>query len=145
MSNKINEIQKVCKELGVECVIISKKDSIDIIDQVFKTFKVLKKSGHLAINSSDAISIPAEKNEYTYSANLDSEPVYIFFDQENNDRNQVVLIEDGRRMGAIMENSFGIEYFITNVNFNYLLAINWYSIEGVGSAVNWMKNLIEEE
>ncbi|OCA69172.1 hypothetical protein BBI01_17315 [Chryseobacterium artocarpi] len=115
------------------------------MDQVFKTFKVLKKSGHLAINSSDAISIPAEKNEYTYSANLDSEPVYIFFDQENNDRNQVVLIEDGRRMGAIMENSFGIEYFITNVNFNYLLAINWYSIEGVGSAVNWMKNLIEEE
>lgn len=44
----------------------------------------------------------------------------------------MIAIHSGRRLGEIMENSFGMEYFVTNKDFAYLLAINWYVIEGVG-------------
>ena len=31
-----------------------------------------------------------------------------------------------------MENSRGMEYFISDAELNYLIAVNWYAIEYVG-------------
>lgn len=59
---------------------------------------------------------------------------YIFFDQENHNRSKVVVIDDAKKLGQIMENSYGMEYFVSNEKADYLLAVNWYVIEGEGSA-----------
>ncbi|MBK1897572.1 hypothetical protein [Chryseobacterium paridis] len=145
MSRKVNEIQKVCKELKIDFKVLSKSESINIINKVFDKYKISKKSGHLAIYSDKSFSISTEDNEFTYSINLDDEPVYVFFDQDNYERDQVTLIGNGQKLGMIMENSFGIEYFVTNTDFTYVLSVNWYVIEGIGSVVSWMKNLVREK
>lgn len=40
-----------------------------------------------------------------------------------------------------MEESFGMEYFVSNKTSDYLLAVNWYVIEGVGIAKDWLLTL----
>ncbi len=140
MKNSV-ELEKVCRELGIGCRILFKEESVNIIKKVFDKYKVGKKSGHLAIQF-DSISIPLNGNEFTYSSHLNNEPIYVFFDQENNNRNEVILIDSSQRLGEIMENSFGMEYFVTNKKFSYLIAINWYVIEGAGIAKDWMKGLV---
>ncbi len=42
-------------------------------------------------------------------------------------------IENGRNFCSILKNAYGMEYFISNENANYLVAVNWYVIEGAGS------------
>ena len=89
----------------------------------------------------DSISIPLDKYEFKYSEYLKSEPVYIFFDQGNMNTNEVILINDAKDIGRIFSNSFGMEYFLTNMDFTFLLSVNWYVIEGSGEAVDWIKLL----
>lgn len=139
----IDELERACGELDIRSEALSREESVKIITEVLNKYKVGKTSGHLAI-CHDSISIPIEDYEFTYSSNLDDEAIYVFFDQEGYSKKQVIEISSGQRLGEIMENSFGMEYFVTNRDFTYLLAVNWYVIEGAGSAKRWIKGLIEK-
>jgi hypothetical protein len=130
MSNA-DEIVNVCKELGINCTSLTEADGLGLISRVLNKFKPFKVTGHLAIDR-DSISIPLEGNEFSYSVKLDSEAAYVFFDQEGIDRKSVVRIEDAREICRIMENSFGMEYFLSNSDATYLVAVNWYTIEVAG-------------
>lgn len=88
----------------------------------------------------DATSISLEPHEFSYSAHLDDGPIYIFFEQFGNDKNRVIVLNNGRNLGNVLENAFGMEYFVSNEKQGFLLAVNWYAIEGIGS-VDWMGNL----
>lgn len=45
----------------------------------------------------------------------------------------VVIIEDARNISRLMENSSGMEYFISDKDISFLISVNWYSIEYVGN------------
>lgn len=82
-----------------------------------------------------------EGNEFSYSEYLESEPAYIFFDQEGRDRNSVVVVKDTKLIGLLMENSYGMEYFVSNEKADFLIAVNWYVVEAAGSAVESLNEL----
>ena len=138
------EILEVCIELGIEAKVLSKDDSVKIIKDVFEKYNVQKKTGHLAIWT-DSLSIPLEEHEFSYSNYLKDEPVYMFFGQKiSGKKEEVVVIDQAKQVGKIMENSYGMEYFLTNQTYSFLLAVNWYVIEGAGEALDWIGPLAED-
>ncbi|NVD97137.1 hypothetical protein [Massilia sp. BJB1822] len=108
--------------------------------EVIGKFKPARMSGHLAIGH-DSISIPLEPNEFTYSSHLDAAPVYVFFEQRAADKDRVLILHDGRSLAKVFENAFGMEYFASDEKQSYLLAVNWYVIEGAGECGAWIKRL----
>lgn len=136
----IEEIELSCKKLNIAYRILSEVDSMIVIENVINKFNVRIKTGHLEIGT-NSTEISLSEYEYSYSKYLIQESVYIFFDQENHNRNQVICIDNGQRVCDIMEASFGMEYFMTNHNFSYLIAVNWYVIEGAGIVTEWMTKL----
>ncbi|MGB5970207.1 MAG: hypothetical protein WBG70_17970 [Spirulinaceae cyanobacterium] len=139
--SKANELVKAGRELQINCSLLEETEAYEYINSVKQKYNPRKTSAHLAIGG-ESISIPLEKYEFLYSEHLDSEPAYVFFDQEGDDRKKVVMIEDGQKLCRVIENSFGIEYFVSNKQLDYLIAVNWYVIEGIGTAEKWLTRLI---
>ena len=139
--NYTKEILDVSRNLGIPCELLSKTKGVQFINSVFEKFSPNKKTGHLAIHH-DSISIPLELYEFSYSSFLEKEPAYIFFDQEGLDKGNVIVVENGKEIGQIMENAFGMEYFVSNKEMDYLLAVNWHVIEGIGKAKEWLAKII---
>lgn len=133
-----DELIRESRKLKIACTLLGNQESLEYINNVIKKFTPQKTSGHLSIYNNESVSISSEKYEFLYSDYLDDEPVYVFFDQENHNRNKVVVISEGKRLCRIMENTYGMEYFVSNKKAEYLLAINWYVIEGAGTAKQWL-------
>lgn len=136
MKNKPNtqELIQVSSELGIESVVLNDKESKQFINRVVEIYKPFKITGHLSIGE-ETQKIPLEGYEFSYSNYLKSEPAYIFFDQEGRDRNTVVVVQDAKKIGELMENSFGMEYFVSNETMDFLIVVNWYVIEIAGTVI----------
>jgi hypothetical protein len=135
-----NELTQTSNNIGIDVVILDENDSKQYIKKVINIFKPFKTTGHLSIGN-ETLTIPLEGNEFSYSKHLESEPAYIFFDQESRDRNSVVVIKDVKLIGNLMENSYGMEYFVSNKKADFLIAVNWYVIEVAGSAIESLTKL----
>ena len=142
MNNKPNtcELTQVSRNLGIEILILDENDSKQYIKKVIDIFKPGKITGHLSIGR-EILTIPLEGNEFSYSKYLKSEPAYIFFDQEGRDRNTVVVVNDAKLIGDLMKKSYGMEYFVSNKNADFLIAVNWYVIEVAGLAIGYLNEL----
>ncbi|KGR88893.1 hypothetical protein [Lysinibacillus odysseyi] len=136
----IQELLQTSSNLGIDIVILDENDSKQFIKRIIDIYKPFKITGHLSIGE-ETLNIPLEENEYSYSKYLKSEPAYIFFDQESRDKNTVVVVEDAKLIGKLMENSYGMEYFVSNEKSDFLIAVNWYVIEVAGSAKDPLTNL----
>jgi len=134
------ELVQISSNLGIDIVVLDENESKQYINRVINIYKPIKITGHLSIGE-ETLTIPLEKNEYSYSKYLKSDPAYIFFDQESRDRNTVVVVKDAKLIGNLMENSFGMEYFVSNEKSDFLIAVNWYVIEIAGSAIDALTNL----
>jgi hypothetical protein len=143
------ELIRVGNAVSIELDVWDENEAKPFIKRVINIYKPFKITGHLAIGG-ESLIIPLEGNEYSYSSRLSSEPAYIFFDQESRDRHTVVAVKDAKSVGELMKNSYGMEYFVTNETSSYLIAVNWYGIEIVGSAVEnlkyniWAEKRVEE-
>jgi hypothetical protein len=136
----VDEFKKAADELGLECHVLGAEKSKCFIEQVTDKFGANKLSGHVAINH-DSVNVPLEPHEFSFSENLRCEPVFLFFDQLGQDRELVVVLQEGQSLGKVLENAFGMEYFVSNETQEYLLAVNWYVIEGAGTAREWLSRL----
>ncbi|UTY60820.1 hypothetical protein HPQ68_17320 [Massilia sp. erpn] len=87
--------------------------------------------------------MPLEPNEFTYSTHLDAGPACVFFEQHGADRDRVLILHDGKSLSKVFENAFGMEYFVSDEKKSYLLAVNWYVIEGAGECDTWMTRLAQ--
>ncbi|WP_256081684.1 hypothetical protein [Massilia sp. YIM B04103] len=134
----INEFLSSARELGLSCSALDTEQSRLFIAEVIGKFRPERTSGHLAIGH-DSVSIPLTPNEFTYSSHLDAVPAYVFFEQHGADRDRVLILHDGRNLAKVFENAFGMEYFVSDEKKSYLLAVNWYVIEGSGECHAWMK------
>lgn len=139
--SKVDEFIRSCHELEEPFRVLEPNASLVFLSTALERFKPVKQSAHLAIGG-DSVSIPLEPNEFSYSAYLKAQPIYIFFEQSGNDKNRVIVLENGNSLGKVFANVFGMEYFACDERQTYLLAVNWYVIEGVG-AVDWMRKLAE--
>lgn len=142
--SKSEELTTASRELGIISFILLEEEGVDFIRSVLERYKPLKTSGHLSIYH-DSVSIPLTEYEFTYSKYMSTEPAYVFFEQEGSKPSEVVVIEEGNRLGEVFFNSYGMEYFVSNKKAEYLLAVNWYVIEGIGTAVKWLKKLQSQE
>jgi len=112
------------------------------IEQLLITFNPFKTTGHLGIVI-NSLTISLEENEFSFFEFLNSEPAYIFFDQDDpQGKSVVVKIEDAKVAGRVFEDSFGMEYFLSNEQMDYLVAVNWYVIEFAGTAKEKLAHLI---
>lgn len=136
----VTEILQVSKELGISSRLLPKSIGVSFINRAFGKFSPCKKTGHISIGH-DSLSISLELHEFSYSLYLPEEPTYMFFDQQGIDKEKVVVIKEGKEISRIMENSFGMEYFLSNKRNEYLIAVNWYAIEAAGTAKKMLLKL----
>lgn len=102
------------------------------IKQVLIKYILWRIEGHLAIGD-NAKKLSTDAYEFKFSFGLDNKPGYIFFEQNLMNKDVVVIIEDARNISRLMENSSGMEYFISDKDISFLISVNWYSIEYVGN------------
>ncbi|MCV2884711.1 hypothetical protein OE749_08385 [Aestuariibacter sp. AA17] len=134
------ELSRVSRELGVNISLMPKEWGSTYIELILNKFKPFKITGHVSIGES-ATATSLENHEFSYSKNLEDEPVYVFFEQKGDKRENVIMVEDGRLLCDLFANAYGMEYFVSNKNGDYLIAVNWYAIEGVGNVSSWLKEL----
>ena len=124
----VNELKLNADKIGLSYSIIKGIAAKNLISEIFGKFNPLKTSGHLSISDNSKV-INLEDNEFKYTLAMKKQKGYLFFDQEGIDRNIVFEVENVQRVGELMEESFGIEYFLSNNNLSFLIAVNWYVIE----------------
>ncbi|MDR0237799.1 hypothetical protein [Acinetobacter sp.] len=128
MESKIEALEKSCKELNFEYEVLENIKAKVYIDNVLLKFKPERVMGHLSLGDSYD-SVPTDECEFTFSIRLDSEPAYIFFEQYGLEYEKVFILKNGRMLGEMMMNTYGMEYFISNERIDYLISVNWYVIE----------------
>ena len=128
----IEELKNACELIGAEHEHLTGKLAIDYINEVTSIFRPSKKTGHLAIHSDKSVTLNTEAYEFTLSEKFDQKPIYLFFDQKGSEKDSVFILRNGRRLGEVLEECFGMEYFVSNKERTFLISVNWYSIEIVG-------------
>lgn len=125
------ELISIAPTIDVKANLLSKEQAEKYISYVLNKYHPWKTTGHLSIGD-NAGKLSTEENEFTFSLSMKNEPAYIFFEQNTINKNDVVVIENAKNISKLMENSHGMEYFISDKNATYLIAVNWYSIEYTG-------------
>lgn len=137
------ELLTVGKNLGITIDLLTGEKAKICINNVLNLFTPFKIIGHVGIGS-DSLKLPIGKWEFSYMEYLNKEQGYIFFEQNNKlQKETVIKIEDLRTLGKILEKSFGMEYFLTNKKMDFLIAVNWYVIEVVGTAEKRLEKLLK--
>lgn len=141
---KVDELLKSSVELGISLKILSEANSKTYISNTLKKFNPDRTTGHLSIGES-YFRMDTERYEFSFSKYLEQEPALIFFEQSDRKKSKIVLeIENATQVSSLFENAFGMEYFITNRNLDYLIAVNWYGIQVVGTAEEKLSDLEDD-
>lgn len=125
------ELIRVAGEMSIAARLLSKDEGCAYISAVFGKFNPWKREGHISIGD-DVKQLRTEDCEFSFSRSMQDAPAFVFFEQNQINRCDVVVVEDARNISLLMENSHGMEYFISDAGLNYLIAVNWYAIEYVG-------------
>ncbi len=133
---------EIGSKLGVNVTYLQEEHAEKYVSMVLKKHKPWRNSGHvqIATEKKDSIKFSADIFEFTYSEYLPKEPVCIFFDQSDKERNTVIKVEDGRKVGAMMK-LYSLEYFLSNETADYLIAVNDYVVEYKGNNPEWFDGL----
>lgn len=142
MLSEAEELLSIGKELGIDIELLTEDEAKICINTVLRRFTPFKVTGHIGIGH-DSLKLSINEWEFSYMENLCQEKGYIFFEQENNlYKKTVVKIDDLRKLGKILEKSFGMEYFLSNERLDFLIAVNWYVIEITGTAKKGFEKLL---
>lgn len=125
------ELLSVADNIGIDITLLTEEMAIEYIHFIFNKYKPWKREGHISIGESVS-KLSTEDNEVTFSLSMGNVPAFIFFEQDYINKNNVLMISDASKISLLMENSHGMEYFISNKIGLYLIAVNWYSIEFTG-------------
>jgi hypothetical protein len=136
----IEEFLEASKRANVYSQKLNENISKKYIEEIIRKFNPIKLLSHISIGHNSE-SVGLEQWEFNYSEELEDEPVYVFFEQSYSNKNKLILIQDGRELCRIFEHAYGMEYFVTNKEKSYLLAVNWYVIEGAGTAIDLINRL----
>lgn len=122
-------MENAAKLLGFDYEILKDERAEKLIETVFEKFEPSFTQGHLLINSSDSVRLKTDNHEFSFSEQLDDEPVCIFFQQYPPTAGLIFKLTKGRLFSKLLEECYGMEYFVTNQHGDYLISVNWYVIE----------------
>ena len=129
MIAEAEEIITVGKKLNIKTELLADDEAERFIQRTLDLFTPFRTTGHLGIGY-DYITLPIDNWEFSYMEYLSQESGYIFFSQNNRlSGRTVVKIDNLQELGKILDESFGMEYFLTNKNADFLIAVNWYVVE----------------
>ncbi|MED1861822.1 hypothetical protein [Brevibacillus reuszeri] len=117
--------------MSIKAAILPKEQGCKYILEVLEKYKPWKTEGHLSIGE-DANSLSTDDYEFSFSLSMESVPAFIFFEQNYINKCDVVVVDDAKNITSLMENSHGMEYFISDESLSFLISVNWYSIEYAG-------------
>ncbi|WP_343605922.1 hypothetical protein [Fluviicola sp.] len=129
MHSNFEELKDAAEMLGLQYEILTGEEASNIIETSFQKFEPSRRQGHLAILNERSIKLKLSDHEYTFSEKLDDEPLLIFFEQTREKLDVVFKLFNGRNFSKILEECSTLEYFLTNNTVDYLIAVNWYTIE----------------
>ena len=128
----VKELINAAKVVKTNIEIVEENLAEKIISQVINKFKPKQLTGHLSIGDAN-LKLPTERYELSFSNELKKEPGYIFGEQYyESDKKTLIKVENMQMISKLISESFGMEYFLTNESFDYLIAVNWYVIEFIG-------------
>lgn len=126
---KIKELESAAKKLLLEYSIIEGERAGEFIQMILNKFKVSKITGHLSIDSEVSRKISTDEYEFTFSKEYLSDAVYIFFEQDHYNKNQIFILKEGNLFSQLIQECYGMEYFITDEKKSFLISVNWCTIE----------------
>jgi protease II len=132
MHNKIDELRDAADLLKIGYQILEQEDAKTFISETLTKFSPFKTSGHLSIGSTESTKISTDDNEFTFSSKLAAEPGYIFFEQDGTHSNLIFVLNNIQNLSAVLEECSGMEYFVTNERKEWIISVNWYTIEFKG-------------
>lgn len=125
------ELVSVASAININAYLLSREQAEKYIMNVLNKYRPWKATGHLSI-SDNADRLSTEEYEFSFSLAMENKPAYIFFEQNYINKNEVVIVENAKNISELMKHSHGMEYFVSDKNATYLIAVNWYCIEYVG-------------
>ncbi|WP_295222077.1 hypothetical protein [uncultured Chryseobacterium sp.] len=126
---KIKELESAAKKLFLEYSIIEAERAGEFIQETINKFKVSKITGHLSIDSEISKKISTDEHEFTFSKEYLSDTAYVFFEQDYYNKNQIFILKEGTLFSELIQECYGMEYFITDEKKSFLISVNWYTIE----------------
>lgn len=129
MEKKIEELKRAAKVLNLEYTVVSGNDAHLFIKNTFEKFKPFKTTGHLSIGNDDTTTLITDDFEFSFSKGLPLLPTYAFFEQNHFDKDSIFILKEGKYWSKLIEECYGMEYFLTDVNKTYFISVNWYTIE----------------
>ncbi len=123
------ELLTTANRINIEVELLDLAEASNFINSVIERYNPWKTTGHLSIGQENSTKLKTEENEFTFSKLLPNEPAFIFFEQNTFNKDTVVCIKNAKQISQLMENSYGMEYFISNESMSYLISVNWYTIE----------------
>jgi hypothetical protein len=127
--HKIEELKTVAKKLFLMHSVIEGEIAERFIKNTFDKFKPFKITDHLSIGSEVSKKLPTDEYEFVFSEKYLSGTVYIFFEQDYYNKNQIFVLKEGKYFSKLIEECYGMEYFITDEKNSFLISVNWYTIE----------------
>ncbi|MDA8447255.1 hypothetical protein [Paracidovorax valerianellae] len=135
INRKAEEIISTCADLGIDAKAID-ASSFEIVKQViFAKFRPEKTSNHYSIGGDSDVLI-AEDHEFSFSNSFPSIEGFIFFGEDNYEG--AIFLKDISLLSFVMNNCYGMEYFVSDENATFLVSVNWYVINLQGEAKNWV-------
>jgi len=126
---KIKELEAAAKKLLLEYSIIEGETAQKFILGTFNKFKPIKVIGNLSIGSDISDKLSTDEYEFNFSEKYISGTVSVFFEQDYYNKNQIFILKNGKLFSKLMQECYGMEYFLTNDINSYLISVNWYVIE----------------
>jgi thiol-disulfide isomerase/thioredoxin len=138
MGRYANEIIDVCNTLNYKASLLTYEDAKSVLNLINKKFSSPDLHGYAFWDR-----VPDSAGVYNDQAWLwigdfvGSYPILVFFDDDTS----VVRIEDGLTFPKIYAECVGFVFYLTNLNFDYLICFNDHDILiGAGTAKKWIEN-----
>lgn len=129
MSRHLEELKNAADMLGLQYELLTGEVAATIIETSFLKFEPFRTQGHLGIMHERSVKLKLSEHEYTFSETLADEPLLLFFEQTRESVDVIFKLYQGRAFSKLLEECYGMEYFLTNTSVDYLIAVNWYTIE----------------
>lgn len=139
--SRLGDLLSTGKEFNIPLEVLNKNDSNEYIIKTFKIFNPLKDWGHIQIGRGESLS-PSENYQYIYSLFIKKSPLFVIFEQNHKeDKDWVLKVNNGNDLAKLLYENGSIEYFLSDKENSFFVAVNRYCIEYVGDLSFVKKNL----
>lgn len=137
------EIEKVAKENGISLIAIKKEEAEDILNCIQQKYIKNQKTPFLWDGLKDFSAIN-NKEGWSYIKDFIGNSCCLLFFNSFDDK-AVLKLNNGMDLHKILCETFGFEFYLTNMGTQYLICFNHHDcLLGCGTAKEWVSELQEQ-